>query len=186
MTREPRSRPDFALQFDAREIDALALRYSYGISEEHIAGVTGPAVRARGWYTKAEFDEVCYWKSPRSASRAALNRSSAVEEVSRVALSAKTEELRIWAFQALDFVSWPTASVFLHFGHTQRYPILDFRALHALGVRRPTVYSMAFWLSYLDFTRQLATESRVDMRTLDRALWQWSKEQGVDGDRDDV
>ena len=44
---------------------------------------------------------------------------------------------------------------------------------------------MPFLLAYLEATRMLATENNVDMRTLDRALWQWSKEHGTvrsDGD----
>ena len=38
---------------------------------------------------------------------------------------------------ALSGVRWPTASVLLHFGHRDRYPILDYRALEALGVPSP-------------------------------------------------
>jgi hypothetical protein len=36
---------------------------------------------------------------------------------------------------------------------------------------------MPLWLGYVDACRSLATTEEVDMRTLDRALWQWSKEQ---------
>jgi hypothetical protein len=172
-------RPSFRLQFDQSRISSLASRYSYP-SESRIVDEISPGARARGWYKKSEFVEVCRWKSPRGASRAdALNSSDAIVEITRTALSATTEELRIWAPQALAFVAWPTASVLLHFGHPEPYPILDYRALESLGVRRPAAYTMSFWLDYLDFTRALAAEAGVSMRTLDRALWQWSKEYGT-------
>lgn len=177
--------PAFVLQLDPSLIRRYAARYSYP-AEDRIVNEIGPTARERGWYTKGEFIEICTWKSPRSASRAArLNSAESIEEITRIALSATAEELRIWAPQALAFVSWPTASVLLHFGHHDRYPILDYRALESLGERRPAVYSMPFWLAYLEATRTLAIENNVDMRTLDRALWQWSREHGTvrsDGD----
>jgi hypothetical protein len=181
----PRSVAAFVLQFDPALLRRYAARYSYP-AEGRIVDEIGPTARERGWYTKGEFIEICTWKSPRSASRAArLNSAASIEEITRVALSATAEELRIWAPQALSFVSWPTASVLLHFGHRERYPILDYRALESLGERRPAAYSMPFWLEYLEATRRLAIENNVDMRTLDRALWQWSTEHGTvrsDGD----
>jgi hypothetical protein len=39
---------------------------------------------------------------------------------------------------------------------------------------------MEFWLEYLAFTRRLARRLRLDIRTLDRALWQFSKARQVD------
>lgn len=40
----------------------------------------------------------------------------------------------------INGVSWPMASVLLHFGHADRYPILDFRALWSLEVDTPPVW----------------------------------------------
>jgi len=36
-----------------------------------------------------------------------------------------------------------------------------------------------FYLNYLGECRRLAEANNVDLRTLDRALWQWSKEREV-------
>ena len=74
-------------------------------------------------------------------------------------------------------VEWATGSVLLHLAYPERYPILDVRALHALGVRAPTSYTFRFWEAYIAACRRLAEEAGVDGRTLDQALWQWSKEQ---------
>ena len=176
--------PNFEPQFDPDDIGWWARRYAYA-DDTRMVEVIGPRTRARGYYTKADFLELVNWKARRVASRAAKNPASAIEEVTRVALGASTEELRIWVPQALSFVAWPIASVLLHFGHRDPYPILDFRALEALGVAKPAVYSMPFWLAYVDATRRLAAEHNVDMRTLDQALWQWSKEQGAQPNHDD-
>jgi len=55
------------------------------------------------------------------------------------------------------------------------YPILDFRALWSLTVDVPTSYTYDFWARYSECARQLAQRAKVDMRTLDRALWKYSE-----------
>jgi hypothetical protein len=76
-------------------------------------------------------------------------------------------------------VGWATASVLLHVVYPNRYPILDRRVLHALGVPEPSAYGFRFWETYVDTCVRLAREAGVDGRTFDQALWQWSKEQDI-------
>jgi len=76
----------------------------------------------------------------------------------------------------LDGVDWPTASVLLHFCDRQPYPVLDFRALWSLRISTPPTYTFEFWWAYVICTRQLADAAGESMRTVDRALWQYSKE----------
>jgi hypothetical protein len=76
-------------------------------------------------------------------------------------------------------VGVPTASTLLYFAFPALYPILDVRALEALGVKPRSQYPISFWLGYLETCRALAAECGVSIRTLDRALWQWSKERSV-------
>ena len=73
-------------------------------------------------------------------------------------------------------MSWPTASVILHLFHRDPYPILDYRALWSVSLEVPGQYTFSFWWSYVEFCRSLAASAELDMRTLDRALWQFSKE----------
>lgn len=73
-------------------------------------------------------------------------------------------------------VRWPTASVLLHFGHRDRYPILDYRALEALGVTETVNYTVPFWRSYVAACRKIDDQTGFGMRIIDRAMWQWSKE----------
>ena len=49
-------------------------------------------------------------------------------------------------------------------------------ALWSLGFSRPPAYTVDFWLAYTRFMRDLAAASGHSMRELDRALWQYSKE----------
>jgi hypothetical protein len=76
----------------------------------------------------------------------------------------------------LDGVLWPIASVILHLFHKDRYPILDYRALWSTSTKVPLHYDFAFWKKYFIFTRGIAARTGLDMRTIDRALWQHSKE----------
>ena len=39
-----------------------------------------------------------------------------------------------------------------------------------------STYPVSFWLAYLDACRALARRTGVSLRTLDKALWQRSKE----------
>jgi hypothetical protein len=76
----------------------------------------------------------------------------------------------------LDGVSWSTASVILHLFHRDPYPIHDFRALWSVSLAVPAQYSFGVWWPYVEFCRNLAASASADMRTLDKALWQYSKE----------
>jgi hypothetical protein len=74
-------------------------------------------------------------------------------------------------------MGWPTASVLLHFAHVERYPILDFRALWSLSILKPKgQYKFQFWWEYVQICRNIADKRGVEMRMLDRALWQYSNE----------
>jgi hypothetical protein len=166
----------FALQFPIEEVRAYAQRFP-GEDDDPVLAF-GRAARTRGHYTLAEFRAICRWKTPRSAPLVARNSGARVKAATSVALRATSSEAeRMGALRSLDGVSWPTASVLLHIAYPERYPILDRRALHALGVRERSSFTQGFWEAYVDEYVRLARLAGVDGRTLDQALWQWSKEQ---------
>ncbi|HEY7195761.1 MAG TPA: hypothetical protein VH306_01085 [Gaiellaceae bacterium] len=168
--------PAFALQFAIEDVPAYAARFPE-LDDGDVLSM-GRLARERGYYTRDEFVRVCRWKTPRSAPLVARNSAEEVEARTRTALGEWTGEgERIDALRSLRGVGWPTASVLLHLADPDRYPILDTRALHALGVRGTTTYGSAFWEAYLAAWRGLAGQAGVDGRTFDKALWQWSKEQ---------
>jgi len=109
------------------------------------------------------------WKSPRIGGHIAT----------RFALSTPSERLRIESLTLLHGVAYPMASVILHFCHRDPYPILDVRALWSLGTEEPSSgYTFDFWLRYTTTCRDFAAAAGCDLRTLDRALWGYSKARG--------
>ena len=168
--------PDFSLQFPASDIAALAGRYRYSTDVGPIRELA-PKVHERGCLTKADLLAVGQWKSPRTVPKIAKNEEALIVEATRLALSTPHERLRIGTLTLLHGVGYPMASVILHWCHTDRYPIIDYRALWSLGAAEPpAAYSFNYWQSYVTICRHLAGDAGIDMRTLDRALWQYSKE----------
>lgn len=166
--------PRFELQFPASEIEALAERFGYTGDARLLAA--GAPARARGHYTRAEFIEVCAWKTRRSRSRIASNTKTAIAAATRRALTANDESTRMGALLELAGVGVPTAATLLYAAFPDDYPILDVRALESLGVKSRSQYPVSFWLAYLQACRELALLHGVSLRTLDKALWQHSKE----------
>ncbi len=171
--------PTFKLQFPASESEALASRFGYADDARLLA--PGAAARARGHYTREEFIAVCAWKTPRSKPKVASNSEAAVIEATRRALTTADEETRMSALLQLAGVGVPTASVLLYFAFPDDYPILDVRALESLGVKPRSQYPVSFWLAYLSCCRELARSCGVSIRTLDKALWQHSRERAAIG-----
>ena len=164
----------FRLRVHEGELASWAKRYSYPGDAEMEAQVR-PA-RARGHLLRREFLALCRWKTPRSQPRCRRNGDDYIREVTRIALGTKNEELKIRMLLLLDGVSWPTASVILHFCDRGKYPILDVRALWSVGLRRVPAYSFTLWHAYTLFIRSINRRTGLSMRTIDRALWQYSKE----------
>ena len=164
----------FHLQFPSTQILALAKQFGYPGNETQLHDLTD-GITKRGFLTLEELKIVCRWKTARSQSHVAKNTKADVEAITKISFETENERLRIGSLLLLEGVKYPTASVLLHFFHPAPYPILDVRALESLGIQKPPAYDFGFWLQYVAFTRQLAKENSVDMRTLDKALWQWSK-----------
>ena len=166
----------FKLQFTEKAIRQWAEEYYFEYDNE-IESIIAPQVKARGYFLQDEFNRICRWKTPRSQRQVSSNPAEYIEAVTKTALAAENERLRIEVLLLLNGVRWPTASVILHFCHNDPYPILDVRALWSLGMNASDViYNFDFWWAYTQFCRNRAEEASVTMRELDRALWQYSKE----------
>ena len=163
------------LKLPIQEINYWSNRYSYVRNENELLLLRKQIIN-RGFLTKSEFESVCKWKSPRSAGYAKYNDDGYVEEITAFALNTNSQRARIEVLTNLDGANWPTASVILHLYHQDNYPIVDYRALWSVGAEVPKSYDYTFWISYVRFARKISKEANVDMRVLDRALWQYSKE----------
>ena len=166
------------LRFCESKIKYWAERYSdteFELEKELTDNVLVNKVQQQQYLDINLLKKIAYWKSPRRADRIDLNIESDVKEITHYAFTTQSERVRYGILTLLDGVGLPTASVILHFYHKEPYPIIDVRALWSIGVEKDN-YPFPFWLEYVSFCRDLAKSNDFDMRTLDRALWQYSRE----------
>lgn len=166
---------DYTLRFDRNKVAYFAEQYPDKLKDDVVLK-RKDEIRRRGYLIKEDLQETTKWKAARSAGHVLKNSDDYVQEITRMAFLSKNERARIQSLTLLDGVSWPNASVILHLYHADPYPILDFRALWSLSLDVPTQYTFKFWWDYTEICRAIAVEANVSMRTLDRALWQYSKE----------
>jgi hypothetical protein len=167
----------FNLRFDPAEIPNLAARYVADGGEKDEACFAAGRRLARGPFDRDDLRIIFRWKTNgRGISRLERNGDSEMDDAIRLALAAKTERAAIAVLCGLSGVDVPVASAIMTALRPERYTVIDFRALEALG--SPTKTSVDFYLLYLTECRRLASEHRVSIRDLDRALWQWSKDRG--------
>ena len=58
-------------------------------------------------------------------------------------------------------------------------PVSGIRSVWVADVTVIVTGTVSFWLEYLDACRELASRCGVSLRTLDKALWQYSKERSA-------
>ena len=172
-------RMDMKLRFSESEIQQWAERYNSGSTDEAYFVEISPKIQAQGYLDKELLKRIARWKSPRRAGLIEKNDDDYIKDLTSFAFSATSERARIEVLLLLDGVGWPTASVTLHLFHKDPYPILDFRAMWSIGLDDYT-YSSSFWSDYTSFCREITSCNQIDMRTLDKALWQYSKENQKD------
>jgi hypothetical protein len=171
----------FKLRFPLSKLEQYASDYAYNQDEQKIVA-NADTIKSRGYLLKEELQVIANWKTHRSKSRVAKNDELHVQEITRFALSTKSERLRIEILTLLEGFSWPTSSTILHFYHHEKYPILDVRALYSLSSEHVLhhQYNFEFWYAYTSYCRMLADNANVTMRRLDRALWQYSNEHQIE------
>lgn len=157
-----------------KQIVRYSRRYSFE-GDDKLSSRIKKAVK-RGNMTRADLIAVAKWKwrGGRTRQLVGQNTEKEVREITGVSYSASSERLRIGSLLALHGVSWPMASVILHFSFPEKYPILDVRAMNT--VHGSTIYTFDRWLEYVSLCRQTAKTMKVTMRVLDRALWASDKE----------
>ena len=163
------------LKFNIKKIKDLAERYGDPLNENNVSNLV-PIIKKQKFMTKNQLQILCKWKSPRSAGNMLSNSEDYTKEITQYSFKTNNERIRIEILTLLNGVRWPTASCILHLFHTDKYPILDFRALWSIGIEKTPDYKYAFWKEYTYFCRRISDEHNISMRTLDKALWQYSKE----------
>lgn len=176
-----RTGAEFDLQFDPLELQDMAARYNYGGAPLEAAAFEAGKRIAYGEFTRAHLADIVAWKSPRSL-RILHENEAEIRDALHLAMITETERAAIATLIALDGVGVPVASAVLTMVDENRYTIVDRRALESLGQPPRPQYAVNFYLDYLDVCRELSRKHGVSLRTLDRALWQWSAEQNQDGE----
>lgn len=153
-----------------------SMRQVYQEREKNLIENVAPRTRELGFLTKSDFLLLCCWKSPRPKPHYLANSEDEIRLATQRAYSSASERERIESLDSLRGVSYPVASAILHMTHPDTYPILDYRALWTLGIDIAPKYDFDFWLTYTQYFRRLVTEWGIAPRELDRALWQFSRE----------
>ena len=116
-------------------------------------------------------DAIIDWKSSRPKGR--IKNGNAPDELSealRVAVTATQVRTAIGVLCGLNGVDVAMSSAILTAIHAERYTVIDWRALNALGVSKSWL-TVDDYLQYLAFCKDKANELGISLRDLDRALW---------------
>jgi len=177
----------FELQPAEADLQQLAGQYWEKIGEkeqefEQAAFEAGEAIR-NGEYTLANLETIVRWKSERVVHYLIANSEAQIRRILAVAASQETSTRgAINALTELRGVDLPIASAILACIDPERYTVLDFRALEALGHAR---HDVDFYVEYVGFCKHLADcgvirpqanlPGPTRMHALERALWEWSR-----------
>ena len=166
------------LCFDPSEIQHYADLYDkdYDTPMEQLV----PKVKEQGYLTADDLLALSDWKNPsgRNTHNIEKNDPIAVEELTHDSFNATNEYDRIKCLLRLKGVSLAVGSAILHwfYPHGDLYPIWDFRARESVGFNKHDYPNWRErWYAYVNFCQITAQDNGVDMRTLDRALWRYSK-----------
>jgi hypothetical protein len=178
----------FKLQPSVDDLQNLAEKFWRDSGEkwqkaEEAAFEAGTAIR-NGNFSLDNLTAILKWKSPRSVHYLDGNSSDQINTALKKAASPDiSTKDAMKALMQLRGVGVPVASAILTVIFPDRYTVIDFRALEALGY---PLISVEFYEDYLAFCKELADSEIVRvqdnlpaptaLRALDRALWQWSKE----------
>ena len=163
------------LLFDESKIICYASKYSETY-DNPIEEIKDEAME-RGYLTKCDLIKLSDWKTKGRAVHYVLrNCSDDVERITDSSFTNPDEYQRVDDLCGLHGVRLPTASAILHWFHKDPYPIWDFRARESVQLDI-TEYGNWFeaWEDYTLFCREVAQTNNVTMRTLDKALWVYSK-----------
>ena len=167
------------LRFCKSKIDYWADKYKptgdKALWENELIQEIKPRVRQLGHLELKDLKTLVKWKSKRRYALVKENCDSDVRHITKCAFLVNDERARIDILTCMRGVAYPIASAILHLFHKDQYPILDARAMWSVK-EEDSYYSFSLWSDYVHFCRNIAHCNQVDMRTLDKALWQFSNE----------
>jgi len=161
------------LMFPQDEIGHWAARYPQGWDEPALEA--GSNIRD-GDYSRENLEIIVRWKSERRVALIAENSDAEISEALQLARQAQEPRNAFAVLMGLRGVGTPMASAILTATDQEKYTVIDYRALEALGAPESDT-NLGFYLRYyFPECKRLASEANVSLRMLDRALWSWSNE----------
>lgn len=122
------------------------------------------------------FLDLAGWKSRRPRKWQESNSDDTIKAATSKAFLTEDIDDAILALTALSGIALRSATALLHWMHPHRFPLLDIRAVSALGENAPKNWEDIEY--YKIFTRKICgirNDVDLDLRTIDRALWTWDK-----------
>jgi hypothetical protein len=179
----------FQLQFAETDLSGLAEQYRRETGEreqrlENAAFEAGAAIR-NGDFSLVNLEPVVRWKSEHAVHYLIGNSSESIRRALALVVSPEASPREaVGALLALHGVDLPVASAILTAIFPERYTVMDWQVLEALGYPRQ---DERFYEEFLGYCQQVAASAvprtqedgpgAMPLRTLDRALRQWSEEQ---------
>jgi hypothetical protein len=184
----------FELQANEAELGTLAEHYWQQSGErerqlERAAYEAGASIR-HGDHSLINLEIIVRWKSERVVHYLIGNSEKIIREILEVVANPETP-LRpaVEALTSLRGIDMHVATAILSAIHPEKYAVLDFRALVALGHER---HNIEFYQKYMDFLRNLTDKVGVEsqtglpgpspLHTLERALWEWTRKRSDHSD----
>ena len=166
----------FTPQLTATEAKGFAARYL--LQDDEAAFAAGQFIKA-GEGNRVHLEIIFRWKNKdRGKGRLCQNSDEEIKDALHLASCAVQPRSGIAVLTGLYGVNVPTASAIMTVIHPDRYTIIDYRALEALG-SIVTDRSIPYYLHYLACCSGLAKLWGMSLRELDRGLWQWSASKTV-------
>lgn len=172
-------------QIDRDFVDRWAKRYPLGDAEVALFGEVRRGVAGRGHYERSDFLRAGTWKSARPKPYLEANSDEDIRDLTRLAFVA-SERLGYRILDLLSGVNVPMASALLTVWAPDRFTVIDYRALETLRAHEELGDEYPSYPDYLALCRGIAARVDCDLRTLDRALWTWSREKGTEEPPDDA
>ena len=143
-------------------------------------------IKQQAYFNKPEFLRMCSWKSPRPRRLYLSNSSAMIRRISFKVFAAESEKEKIELLTSLKGVGIPTASAILTLTDPQAYGVIDIRVwqlLYQFGAvtTKPLGAGFSFdnWLEFLERLRYLAQKFNRSVRDVERALFDYHKENQV-------
>jgi len=167
----------FHLLFPQKEIGYWSQQYPVDWDQQAL--LAGKKIREERNFSRSNLEIIVRWKSQRRAGLIAKNSSDEISDALDLALRVREPRSAFAVLEGLRGVATPVASAILTAIDQERFTVIDYRALEALGAPNSQP-DLNFYLDhYFPECKRLASEAQVSLSTLDRALGSWSAKKGT-------